>query len=98
MVNEETFQYVQKLNPEMERYMSCMLDVKEWWFIINSRLNLKGFRKTPINAESFCLQFRMIVELIFLANFSSHEIQYKKMASSMSYNLRCYEFSKRLIG
>lgn len=78
-MHDDTFQYVEKLNPEMKRYLQCMTDIKIRWSNIRSRLQSSGFKKTKINAESICLQFRMITELVFLANYSSHEVYYKKL-------------------
>lgn len=78
-MNNDTFQYVEKLNPEMQRYMDCMTDIKQRWWYIRSRLKSLSFKCNKTNVESTCLQFRMIIELIFLSNYSSHEAVLEKL-------------------
>lgn len=81
---QDTYQYVEKLNPEMVRYMDCMTDIKQRWMQIQNVIRSNSYKPNKRNIESNCLQFRMIVELIFLANLSSHEGYYFKTLSELA--------------
>lgn len=61
--------------PEMQRYMDCMDEIKNRWVFINKSIQ-KSYSKVEI--EQICLNFRMIIESILLANLSSHEGHYLK--------------------
>jgi hypothetical protein len=73
-----------------------MVDIKSRWDLINKKLSSSGFKKNRQNTEFICLQFRMIIEIIYLANLSSHEGYYKKLLFELVNMWKIHEITEEI--
>jgi hypothetical protein len=94
MKHKNTFlSEAKQLEPEMKRYMECMIEVKNRWFYLHKSLQ-KSYSKIEI--EHMCLHFRMITESILLANLSSHEGHYYKTLHELAGMWNIHEIIKTI--
>jgi hypothetical protein len=79
--------------PEMQRYLECMDEIKTRWLYIHDLIKDR-YPKSEI--EFICLNFRMTIESILLANLSSHEGHYLKTLHELAGMWNIHEILKTI--
>ena len=71
-------------NDEAKKYAECMRDIVERMLLLKDYAAIPpAFIPDKHNFEFMCLQFRIIIELIFLSSLAAHKKYYKEAANKL---------------